>query len=416
MHKLLNPGLFHALERRFGKGQVEVVSPGCNFRTHAEDFTLREIRRRTDEAKRRRSRQLAAGVKPPPLQVMRMRMVVDESGEEYKFNCPYCSDDRQRCFVNHQWSLHKGSEKANLAKTGRGSRYPTWITLIQCFNEQCFSGDEGRENRKRLYEQVCEWILPGRLPEPRFRQSKSTLRQRKMEMPGRCISFEELCRRDPNHRALAYLVERGFDPLQLSEELGVCYCEESRYELATDRIIIPVYYREKLVGWQARRLQESGWEGKGPPKYWTSPGFRKSLYGYGLDDLQGAKKVVIVEGPTDKWRVGLHSLALFGKTLREASLLRRIDRVVHHNARIILLLDPEQDPVAKAKGQPHHIRKAYDMLAAHYGEDRVSPILLPPGKDPGGLEHDLLWEIIHEQRRLDPQEILERLGDKVHVS
>ena len=413
MLNLLNPGLFSDLERRFGKGNVEVVSAGFPFVGHREPIALDQwikLQRINDSiaklreqradvaqnvlqarrSQRRVSEQLnKAGHKSHIKEKARIlarptRLVVDDQGEEYKVDCPFCNDTRKRCYINHRW----GSDPEHRDED---------LFLIQCFNEQCFSD---YRNRRDFYDQVRVFVAPGMYSSSRDESSVAAVQREDMELPGLCVSLEDLANSQPDHPAIDYIVGRDFDPIYLSREFGVSYCPTSRYALAADRIIIPMYFDAKLMGWQARALVDKSPRNPGTgrriPKYWTSPGFEKSKYGYGLDDIVGAKLVVLVEGPMDRWSVGKNAVALLGKTIR-SSLVEKIGNRVDRGASIVILLDPEQDEIAKRKHKPHHIDTVHNKVASHFGPEAVTSVWLPLGTDPGSIGRELLWEIIHSQ-------------------
>ena len=80
------------------------------------------------------------------------------------------------------------------------------------------------------------------------------------------------------------------------------------------RLVIPIYdAEERLAGWQARFVGECPAE---VPKYLSCKGMRKSQLLYGLAEARSTTgPVVIVEGPTDVWRLGPGAVALFGKDM-----------------------------------------------------------------------------------------------------
>ena len=80
------------------------------------------------------------------------------------------------------------------------------------------------------------------------------------------------------------------------------------------RLVIPIYDAdERLAGWQARYVGDCPPE---VPKYLSCKGMRKSQLLYGLPEARSRSgPVVIVEGPTDVWRLGPGAVALFGKDM-----------------------------------------------------------------------------------------------------
>jgi 5S rRNA maturation endonuclease (ribonuclease M5) len=62
---------------------------------------------------------------------------------------------------------------------------------------------------------------------------------------------------------------------------------------------------------------------------------------YGIDDVASAPLVVVVEGVTDRWRVGKEqSVALFGKEASGMQLLM-LHRSLRSDARVVVMLDAD---------------------------------------------------------------------------
>lgn len=303
-----------------------------------------------------------------------------QGGEEYRVNCPRCSDTRKRLYINHAWGVWDAeTESDNL-----------W--LVNCYNEGCFDSFAAR---KQLYDSL--YLLQPRVAAKQLRPGKVQPRTvHEQSPPGPTIRIDELAERDPRHPAVVFLQERGFDCDRLGRIYHVGYCSDSHYGLASNRIIIPVYDRGLYVGWQARYIGDPP---KGVPRYWTSPGMPRRLLAYNFDVAVQHQTVVIVEGPTDVWQFGPQALALFGKTMH-ADLVTRLKCALNrlgNNQTIVVLLDPDQDAREKEKGRRHHI----DVLAEQLGDrhlfaGRVVPVWLPSGTDPGGLDRQFMRDSIRQ--------------------
>lgn len=99
------------------------------------------------------------------------------------------------------------------------------------------------------------------------------------------------------------------------------------------RIVIPHFWRGKLVGWQSRRLINDG-----TPKYQSTPDFPKDRSLYNFD--QGAVSAVIVESPfsvLSKAHLAPHIEATFG-----ASVTDRQMRYISIHRRVILFMDNDE--------------------------------------------------------------------------
>ena len=145
------------------------------------------------------------------------------------------------------------------------------------------------------------------------------------DLPPNTKSFsswaDENCQ-DPNFlSAVMYVIDRG---MQLdwynwswSSELGY-----------SDRIIIPFYYQEKIVGWTARKISD------GRPKYLSSqqPGFV-----FNLDNQTDRRQfVVVTEGQFDA--IGIDGVAVMHNTVssQQAAKINSLQREV--------IVVPDRDP------------------------------------------------------------------------
>lgn len=362
----LNPLLYRALVGRFGESHVQIVAPGVEI-----------------------SWALSSPAAGDP-GALPSRKVLNP-GEEYLVRCPFCRDWKPRMYINHRWGVWDPDTRSN----------NMW--LFQCFNEHCETDKSlqdalfmmlfgGRPGRRQVE------ILPGR--------SVDVTELKEAEFPGPVIRLDELAERSPRHKALEYLRDRHFDPIRLAKLYGVGYCPHSRYGFAADRIIIPVYERGILYGWQARFIGDSAngvpLKDLGVPKYWTMPQMPRKVIGYNMDVAAQHQTIVIVEGPMDVWGVGPQAFGLLAKTISPL-LVRKlnawIDLYWRDEVTIVVLLDPDQDPVSLRKGKPHHINVACDVLRQnlrHGIRDRVLPVFLPPKTDPGSLERDFTRHAIRQ--------------------
>ena len=175
--------------------------------------------------------------------------------------------------------------------------------------------------------------------------------------PGDLIPLDEL---PEDHEATLYVKRRKFDPGYLSKVFGLCYCSRGREYgggvfNTSGTIVIPVRENGKDIAWQARLLydpdkvregEESayGWKFedgkfKKPPKYFTSPGFRKGEHFFNFDQASKCGFVVVTEGAFDAMRVGRCAVAAFGKSLTDTQVQILRDRW----PLIVLLLDPDAE-------------------------------------------------------------------------
>ena len=162
-----------------------------------------------------------------------------------------------------------------------------------------------------------------------------------------------------DHEASCYLAMRKFDRKVLSDVFGISYCRRGRkfgggiFD-TSGCLVIPITDGGRDVAWQARLLYDPdkvpegheasyGWlfengKYKKPPKYFTSPGFKKGERLFNMDQASRFPIVVVTEGAFDAMRVGPCAVAAFGKGVTDiqAELLKRWQVVV-------LLLDPDAE-------------------------------------------------------------------------
>jgi hypothetical protein len=191
-----------------------------------------------------------------------------------------------------------------------------------------------------------------------------------------------------------YLECRYFDVAELSRLYHVGYCENSVYDDAQDRIIIPAYLDQRLVGWQARYIGELNWKAEGaPPKYFTCPGMKRGSVVYNIDRAKKYRTVVIVEGPMDAWNVGPMAVAIWGSTVTEQQKIRLARDCGQASA--VLLLDPEIMNPTTAAYAKIKMRNLLGLERVFAGG--LALVALPHGTDPGSLDRTWMREYITEQ-------------------
>ena len=329
--KYLNPDLYDLLLKRFGvvkvtnQGQRRIITtipnPICN--------------------------------RPP--------ISVNSGGEHYYVNCPYCNDSRQRLAISYMWDTQ--DEKGRKRGTG----------LIHCFNEDCDTSSF--ELELRLYNKDDIPVIRNKP----INSEKQTGLLTEVTLPGKCVPLKDLY---DQHPARVYLKGRNFDPLELGAKWGLQFCTSHPNPMIDNRIIIPIYWQKKLVGWQARAI------GKSSVKYFTMPGLAKSSMLFNGDVAFTKKFGVIVEGVFDAFRVGDHAVALLGKTT--SHIQRTYIQSAWCNGAVCVLLDAD----AQAD-----IDKAVQLLRPSSFKGGIFSVRLPDGKDPGSTDHETLWQLITSAAR-----------------
>lgn len=350
----LNPTLYSLLERYYGSGEVAIVSPGVEiawelvYNRSADDGEHRAVRK------------------------------VWGSGEEYRVRCRACRDYRPRLYFNHRWGVYdEGTGTHNL-----------W--LANCFNQNCYAEYLRQvELFKRIYRTTNTRAV--KLRSGRAQEAPGEILP--VKPPGVLYRLDEVRKQDPDHPSVVYLESRGFDADWLARRYGVSYCASSRYSLACNRIIIPIFHEKKMVGWQARYIGDDV-DGKslkqaGVLKYWTSPGFRRRRVAYNYETAIRHQTILISEGPMDVWNAGPMTLGLLGKTM-SPELIQQLchDLRDRADAVVVIALDPEWDESDLKRGRPHHIERLYRELYQPLG-GRVVRAWLPLGTDCGSLDRDV---------------------------
>lgn len=180
--------------------------------------------------------------------------------------------------------------------------------------------------------------------------------------------------------ACKYIERRKFDPDSLVKEWditatgpgAIVSTEDGKRVDYSYRIIIPVYFKGKIVSYQGR-----DWTGKSSMKYLAClpemEGYPIKHTLYGLDKVREEKKVRLVEGVTDVWNVE-GSIGCYGIKYRDEQvrLLLEFDEID-----VLFDLDPQ------AKLQCRRIIRRLEEEGKI-----VRRLRLPRGKDPAELNED----------------------------
>jgi hypothetical protein len=293
------------------------------------------------------------------------------SGEQYRVCCPYCGDTKFHLYVAYTYGQRRGRGVCRRAC---------------CFRRDC------------LAEPAWALDFQQRLDDPRLPLADAPLQPAASaasvpvtptppQLPGWCVRLDAL---PDDHPACAYLASRQFDHKALARTYGVGYCLQSLHAYCQGRLIIPIWQEGALAGYQARVLP-----GQTGPKYYSAAGMPKSRLLYNLDQARQYATIVVVEGPTDAWRVGPMAVATFGASASRWQLdcLAQLSL----RAQIIWLYD------ADAAGR-RGTEKARQRWRAPVGSLPVVWAQLPQG-DPGSWPTEALrdWLAAQCPRPLDWQ-------------
>jgi len=301
------------------------------------------------------------------------RIEFESDGEYYRVSCPFCTDTRHRLYINHMYG--------KIDCYGRRSSY-----LARCFNETLCMMKE--ENAYNLYQKIMSPSLG--LEDAKIKPGKVvSAKKRVFPMPGPCTRLDRL---DLHHEAVQYVLDRQFDPRHLGNYYKFAYCHDSIYYLASKRIIIPIFNKGLLRGWQSRYIGELPWKDKDlrkdlQPKYFNAPGMDKTSFVQNMDRAKLWHTGVGVEGWFDVVSVGPMAMPAMGDSWSPTQ--QKIIVRTFRDGAFINLFDPE---ALEEEGVQKVSRNLKRALGKHYAE-----VKLPAGKDPGSLDRSFLREFIKEE-------------------
>lgn len=190
----------------------------------------------------------------------------------------------------------------------------------------------------------------------------------------------------PYHRK--YLERRGFDPDFLVRKYGIRGTSPfSDFEGLNfrNRIIIPVYdLSGRLISFQGRDIT-----GNSPMRYKFCPlekslmNFKETVY---AGNLALGRKVVVVEGVFDAWKLGPGAVATYGTSMTDAQVLT----LTNWNE-VVFLFDPE--PEAQRKANEYAQRLAFLGVNAYVAYEDF-------GNTPNGKKRDVGDLAPHEIARI----------------
>lgn len=361
--KPLNPELFDALSRVFGKVRVANHGTAAHYNKVADWFTTPLIS--------------SNNTKP--------KMRVDNWGETYSVCCPKCNDKRFRLYISHVWGVY--NEEA-------GRRfYP-----VKCHNEGC----DWSTLKKDLFTsgQKSFTIDPEAM--------RVAAIQRKMEYPCNPADLIPVNKLSVDHPVCQYLLSRNFGDLdKLAKEYQFCYCEDSPWKkeikdtvnnvhivTPSKRLIIPNIQNNVWAGWQARYI---GVIPKDPKtqkpviqKYLNAPGYS---FGTSLYRLEQAKAFtngtfcLVSEGALSAVAAGEAGICTFGmfpKPMQEDLLVEHFSK-----AKIIFLIESE----ARINGR---IYQCIERLNSRITGKCIA-VDLPDGHDAASMAGEELVSLINSK-------------------
>jgi len=238
-----------------------------------------------------------------------------------------------------------------------------------------------------------------------------------------------------NHPGIEFLVNRGHNPKKLSKNYEVSWCENGKPSLVSNRITVPIYWDDIMVGWQARYIGDTQgdvkkvWrcsndecratfqsdqsqprvcpvcnydekKPKHPAKWYTSPGLHKQDLFYNFRSAMAwTRFCVLVEGPMDVFRIGSPkgsdepgpAMAVLGHTIGKEQI-RLLRHWTSSGGFIFMMFDGDV--------WDKTIKQAERLQGEKGFKGKVIPVMMLPHEDPGDLDHEAIWQRIRESANL----------------
>ncbi len=182
-----------------------------------------------------------------------------------------------------------------------------------------------------------------------------------------------------NKKCQNYLSKRGLDPQEIEQIWDVVY--SGPVGAYKHRIIAPIFQNGEIISYQGRDIT-----GKQDPKYKACPQeielieHQTTIYGEWLIPIK--KKILVVEGLFDTWKMGIGSGAVFGIDFT----MSQITKLLQYE-KIYIMFD-DGDPQAKKQAK---------KMAGYLSSRREVEIVSDYGaKDPGELTKKQAVQIMEE--------------------
>lgn len=289
---------------------------------------------------------------------------------EISIKCPYCGEDdpSEHLGINltlERWGCHRNP--------GHRGKQPTHLV-------QTILG--GSWAQAKLVVAQYSVADPETLDAALIALNGTSEAPRPKAGPPEAPEWQAIKRNGSTGKFFNYLKGRGFDDVDdLINRYKIKCCLTGRFK---DRVIIPFYHNNLLVGWTGRALGNP----THAPRYLSSgEGIKTTVFNE--DELHdGGKMLVVVEGPFDALKMdyygepfGVRATCGFGTSLSPEQLTIIIG-VRRRFKRVVILFDHD------AVEPSFH---AADWLQA----PNVSIGSLPPGtKDPGAMKRDDIEALI----------------------
>ncbi len=276
--------------------------------------------------------------------------------------CPFCSDGSNHCGVNpatelfNCWVCPQKGHLVDLLMELTGQSFAACKSLVT---------DSAASFKKPVVEMIRD-TFEGQSVEPEPSSDVPAELPKRFELitPETCSPLLDM-----------YLQRRNFTrALMMDHRCGICKSGPYMH-----RLIAPVYYQGRLVSFQAADMT-----GFGSLPYQAAPLSmgRINDYLYGYDEID--KIMIVVEGLTDKWRVGIESVAAFTSHLTpsQVELIKKKEL-----DELYFCFDPELTAYYKSREEAEEFR-AY--------VPKVEVLRLPFGKDPDKAGQEEIYRCMAE--------------------
>lgn len=204
--------------------------------------------------------------------------------------CPFCDDQSNHLGIN---IINKTISCWNCGKTG---------TILQYLAEKLYSYQQAKK--------IVEKAIPRELKT--FIEERTNTNIQRVELPSNYT--KKILKQHGK-----YLVSRKFDPVKLYKKYGLLSVGLNSEPKWQNRIIVPIYRYGKLVTFTSIDVYEDSIQRYNHEKKERSIIHCKELL-YGEE--RAKRKVIVVEGLFDAWRIGDGAIPTFGvKVTKEQKLL-----------------------------------------------------------------------------------------------
>lgn len=328
----------------------------------------------------------------------------NESGEEYRVNCPFCKDTKGHLYISHL---------SYAAPIVGGMQLRTCHLLAHCFRRECLKEAANRDvlagwiGLAMVGSESTPLIIEDKQDDlPAYNVSNDlTMEGLRTWIPDWRVIDEDT---DPN--VLAYLEER-----RISEDdikwlnIGWGPIRSPRTGEYINRglpwVLFPITRNGRLAGVQARApecyLSETG------IKYYFHPACRKKTVVFNLDVARQLGIGVLCEGVFDVASVGKPGICIFGHT---PSIAQK--RLIAANLQGLIWIpdtdvSPVLDAIAIARKQIEDWNSAGVFIKGAH-------LVRLPEKDAGSMTRQAVWESIVQQVPSEMQDyLLEKIIPKI---